>query len=80
MGAGRDERELRALEERLRAEDPGYAERFDACARRLAGQAGPEDLGPRREPVPRTAVAMICAAFAFALLMLVLMPLLVLAG
>ncbi|MDA2803872.1 DUF3040 domain-containing protein [Nocardiopsis suaedae] len=77
MGSGGDESELWALEKRLRAEDPSYAERFDARARRLAGRRDP---APRREPVPRIAVVMICAAFAFALLMLVLMPLMVLAG
>ncbi|MDA2812853.1 DUF3040 domain-containing protein [Nocardiopsis sp. RSe5-2] len=77
MGAGRDERELWALEAQLRAEDPGYAARFDAGARRLEAQGGD---GPRTEPVPRGAVAVVCAAFAFGLLMLVLVPLMVLAG
>lgn len=76
MGADRDETELWALEARLRADDPAYAARFDAGARRLQDQGG----GPRTEPVPRGAVAVVCAAFAFGLLMLVLVPLMVLAG
>ncbi|WP_239647221.1 hypothetical protein [Nocardiopsis baichengensis] len=92
MGTGRDEAELRAMEARLRAEDPGCAERIDACAHRLAAQeraaAGPGPQSPQSpqspaqstEPVPRTGVALICGAFAFALLMLVLVPLLVRSG
>lgn len=86
MGTGWDEAQLRAMEARLRAEDPGCAERIDACARRLAAQEraaarpGPQGPAQSTEPVPRTAVALICGAFAFALLMLVLVPLLVRSG